>query len=169
MTGSEKAMRIRLAPVSALPLALLSAFVLTGCGLFGPATYETDERSIEVDAGDEFTLSLPASPSMGQDWYLVSPHPDADVVERTGQHKETEAGEPDLEGGGSGERFFDFKAVKPGTTEIKLIHCPYSSSCSTTKDNPEPAPTSSGSTPVPTATGKPGTNPEYFIYTVTVR
>ncbi|GHB23880.1 protease inhibitor I42 family protein [Streptomyces chryseus] len=159
-------MRPRLAAALALPL---SALALSGCGLFGPATYGPEERSIEVDAGDEFTLSLPASPSMGQDWHLVSPHPDPAVVKRTGQHKETEESDPDLVGGGSGERFFDFEAVKSGTTEIKLIHCPYSSSCSTTADNPEPSPTSSSDTPVPTATGKPGTNPEYFIYTVTVR
>ncbi|MFE9396623.1 protease inhibitor I42 family protein [Streptomyces flavidovirens] len=159
-------MRNRLAATLALPL---SALALAGCGLFGPTTYGPEERSIKVEAGEEFTLALPASPSTGQDWYLVSPHPDPAVVERTGEHKETEASEPDVEGGGSGERLFDFKAVKPGTTEIKLIHCPYSSSCSTTKDNPEPSPTGSGATPVPTATGKPGTNPEFFVYTVTVR
>lgn len=159
-------MRNRLAAAFTLPL---SALALAGCGLFGPATYGPEERSIEVDAGDEFILSLPASPGMGQDWYLVSPRPDPAVVEHTGGDKETEAGEPGLEGGGSGERFFDFKAVEPGTTEIKLIHCPYSSSCSATEENPEPSPTGSGAAPVPTATGKPGTNPEYFIYTVTVR
>ncbi|GAA1502325.1 hypothetical protein GCM10009730_00670 [Streptomyces albidochromogenes] len=159
-------MRHRLAAALALPL---SALALAGCGLNGPQTYGPQERSIKVDAGDAFTLLLPASPSMGQDWYLVGPPPDPSVVERAGQSKETEAGGPDVEGGGSGERSFDFKAVKPGTTEIKLIHCPYSSSCSTSEANPEPSPTSSSDTPVPTATGKPGTRPEYFVYTVTVR
>ncbi|MFC7309635.1 protease inhibitor I42 family protein [Streptomyces monticola] len=158
-------MRSRLAAAVFLPLA---AVALTGCGLFGPEAYEVDERSIEVDAGDEFALSVPANPAMAQDFYLVSPHPDSAVVRRTGEVEETEAGDPGVDGGGDGTRTFEFKAVKAGTTKIKLIHCPLKS-CFPTRDNPDALPTAAPTRPVPTATSSPGTNPEYFIYTVTVR
>ncbi|MGW0734977.1 protease inhibitor I42 family protein [Streptomyces sp. NPDC002851] len=157
-------MRKRL--VTALAALPLAAVTLTGCGLFGPATYEPTERSIEVDAGDEFTLSLPASPGLGQSWSLVRPHPDSTVVKRVGEREEVEGS--DLDGGADGTQFIDFKAVKPGTTKIKLIHCIHGR-CATTEDNPDPHPTGSGAGPVPTATGTPGNEPEYFIYTVTVR
>ncbi|MBT2489957.1 protease inhibitor I42 family protein [Streptomyces sp. ISL-96] len=158
MNGSD--MRHRLAAAFALTL---SALALAGCGLFGPEAYETDERSIEVDAGEDFRLTVPASPGMGQNWYLATPHPDDDVVRLTGQDEETEGS--DLDGGAKGTQFFDFKAVEPGTTKIKLLHCPLGR-CGGEFGDPAPSPSTS---PFPTATATPGLDPEYFIYTVTVR
>ncbi|NBE54682.1 protease inhibitor I42 family protein [Streptomyces boluensis] len=159
-------MRKALATALLLPTA---AVALTGCGLFGPTTYEPEERAaIEVDAGEEFTLSVPANPAIAEYWYLVKPHPDRDVVERVGKRLETEPSDPDVIGDGDGTLYFDFKGVRPGTTEIKLLHCP-AVVCTGTKDNPEPHPTSSMYAPVPTATGTPGNDPAYFIYKVTVR
>ncbi|MBT2400525.1 protease inhibitor I42 family protein [Streptomyces sp. ISL-100] len=159
------ATRNRLVPALALPLTLVSALVLSGCGLFGPTTYEVDERSIEVGAGDEFTLSVPASPGQGQSWFLATPHPDRAVVRLTAQDEEVEGSE--LDGGADGTQFFDFKAVEPGTTKIKLLHCPLGS-CDADVGDPAPLPSHSES-PFPTATATPGLDPEYFIYTVTVR
>ncbi|MDG4862482.1 protease inhibitor I42 family protein [Streptomyces sp. T-3] len=152
--------------LAALPL---SALLLSGCGMFGPATFEVDDRSIEVDAGDEFRLELPANPAIAEDWYLVSPHPDRAVVERAGEHKETEPSDPGVVGGGDGTQYFDFKAVKAGTTKIKLIHCPYNRCTSGTPENPDPQPTLTEETEAPVATGSPGMDPQYFIFTVTVQ
>lgn len=58
-------------------VAALALLLLTGCGLFGDsaAEYGTKERTITVEAGEEFTLTVPASPALGQNWYLADPRP----------------------------------------------------------------------------------------------
>ncbi|MBT2400527.1 protease inhibitor I42 family protein [Streptomyces sp. ISL-100] len=155
-------MRNRLVAAFALPL---SALALAGCGLFGPETYEVDERSVEVEAGDEFTLSVPASPSLGENWYVADPRPDRDVVRLQGQDEEYEDDGGNV-GGGGGTQSFTFRAVEPGTTKIKLLYCKLGTCAAKFGD---PAPSPSGS-PIPVASGSPGENDrEYFIYTVTVR
>ncbi|MEV5321090.1 hypothetical protein AB0K92_26165 [Streptomyces sp. NPDC052687] len=46
------------------PMAAAGALVLvTSCGRVGG--YGPEERAITVDAGDEFTLEVPASPALG--------------------------------------------------------------------------------------------------------
>jgi predicted secreted protein len=155
-------MRHRFATAFALSLSVL---VLAGCGLMEPGTYGVDERSIEVEAGEEFTLAVPASPSLGQNWHLAAPLPDRAVVEHVGQREDTEGS--DADGGADGTQLFDFQAVERGTTQIKLLHCPLGS-CGAKFGDPAPSPSSSAS-PYPTATAAPGRTSEYFIYTVTVR
>ncbi|MGW0314986.1 protease inhibitor I42 family protein [Streptomyces flavidovirens] len=157
-------MRNRLAAALALPL---SALALAGCGLFGPETYEVDERTVEVDAGDEFTLSVPASPSLGENWYLADPRPDRDVVRLQGQDEDWEDDGGNV-GGGGGTQSFTFRAIEPGTTKIKLLYCRLGR-CTGGFGDPAPSPSPSES-PFPTASGSPGEHDrEYFIYTVTVR
>ncbi|MET9514663.1 protease inhibitor I42 family protein [Streptomyces sp. NPDC002994] len=161
------ATRTRLVPALALPLTLLSALVLSGCGLFGPPTYAYDERSIEVDAGEEFTLSVPASPSLGENWYVADPRPDRDVARLRGQDEDWED-DGGVDGGGGGTQSFTFRAVEPGTTKIKLLYCKLGT-CAAKFGDPAPSPSPSES-PFPVASGSPGENDrEYFIYTLTVR
>ncbi|CAL9404337.1 hypothetical protein SUDANB6_01523 [Streptomyces sp. enrichment culture] len=104
-------------------LALGAADALAACGAAaGPKEYGTDRRTIEAEVGEEFALALPMHPSQGEWWYRVTPHPDAKVVRGEGDREDYEGS--DLVGGGDGTQYFDFKAVGPGTTEIRVLHCP---------------------------------------------
>lgn len=142
-------MRSALRAAPALAALLL---VLTGCG---EAAYETDERTITVDNGEEFTLKVPANPELGQNWYLASPRADADVLKYRGDREDT--------GDGDGAQFFDFTALSPGKATVKLLFCPYGRCHSSDEVSSEP---------VPTATGTPKNSDQeaaYYLYTITVR
>ncbi|MBT2435122.1 protease inhibitor I42 family protein [Streptomyces sp. ISL-22] len=141
----------RLSTALALPLTVV---MLSGCGIFGSETFGAEDRSIEVDAGDVFELTLPASPSMGQDWSIVRPGPDRATVRQEGGRKEDFAGDGGADGSGDGTQTFTFQAVAAGTTKIKMSYCVLGD-CPDGDDR--------------TATGSPGNDPAYVIYTVTVR
>lgn len=147
----------------ALPVLLMT--VLAGCGTTGPDTYELGEKHIQVDAGEEFRLSVPVDTAMGEWWYLTSPQPDRDVVRRTDKREEVEADDGAV-GSGSGTDFFGFKAVGPGTTTIRLIQCPRGA-CAGGGDAGGPV------TPSPVPSGSPTPPKKYratiHTYTVTVR
>ena len=147
----------------ALPVLLMT--VLAGCGTTGPDTYELGEKHIQVDAGEEFRLSVPVDTAMGEWWYLTSPQPDRDVVRRTDKREEVEADDGAV-GSGSGTDFFGFKAVGPGTTKIRLIQCPRGA-CAGGGDAGGPV------TPSPVPSGSPALPKEeratIHTYTVTVR
>ncbi|WP_328419507.1 protease inhibitor I42 family protein [Streptomyces sp. NBC_00443] len=140
----------RLSAALALPLTVV---MLSGCGLFGSETFGAEERSIEVDAGDVFELTLPANPSTGQDWSIVRPGPDRATVRQEGRRKDDFEGDSGADGGGDGTQTFTFRAVATGTTKIKMSYCVLGQ-CPDGDDR--------------TATGSPGNDPAYFIYTVTV-
>ncbi|GGO57984.1 hypothetical protein GCM10012287_55100 [Streptomyces daqingensis] len=143
----------------ALPLVLTA--LLTGCG---QDTYGQDEKNLQVDDGEEFTLSVPVEAAMGEDWYLASPAPDKAVVRSTGDREETDGSDSD--GGHSATHYFDFKAVGKGTTEIRLLECP-SLGCAGGGDaggEISPSPVPSGS-PTPDADGRG----RYHTYKVTVK
>ncbi|MCW7987334.1 hypothetical protein XF35_19225 [Streptomyces platensis subsp. clarensis] len=142
-------------------LAVLTA--LTGCGLMGPSTYDTDETAIEADSGEEFTLSVPSNASLGERWYVAEPKPAARVVRAAGEDQENSGSEADGASGGS--QLFRFKAVGRGSTTIRLIHCPVHACIdqgddSATASPPPPA----GSTAAPASS-----RPTYHTYTVTVK
>jgi inhibitor of cysteine peptidase len=135
--------------------------VLAGCGLSGPKTYELHETRVQVEVGEEFTLKAPVAITMGEHWGMAAPGPDASVVRKIGRRKTVES-DPDLVGDGTETDFFDFKAVGPGTTKIRLIQCPYGACVGTKgKESPSPSPTSTTAHPDRTAT--------VHAYTVTVR
>lgn len=146
----------RLAARALLPLAL------AGCGLGGDDEYGTRQRTITVEEGDGFTLSVPASPALGQHWYLADPRPDAGVLEYRGKREDVEGSPEDVTGGGSGTEYFDFTARASGTTTVKLLHCPMAR-CSSAAE------AAASASPVPTATGTPDDTAAYFVYTATVR
>ena len=159
--------------LASLTAAVVGTALLTGCGASGAGSeYGTEERAITVDAGDEFTLKVPANPALGQNWYLAEPKPAAGILKYRGKREEEEGG-GDLTGAGDGTQFFDFTALKSGKATVKLLHCPMASCHSGTESAaPWPDPSTPGKTvnsPFPTATGTPSDTPAFFVYTVTVR
>ncbi len=148
-----------------LGLSVLLGTVLTGCGLIGPDTYEPGERDVQAEVGEEFTLAVPVDIAMGEWWFMTSPKPDRAVVRSTGFREETEDS-GDLIGAGKGTKYFDFKAVGEGTTEIRLIQCPHGA-CVGGGDSGEPA------EPEPIPSGSPTPQAKYraviHTYTVTVK
>ncbi|WP_330458402.1 protease inhibitor I42 family protein [Streptomyces sp. NBC_00820] len=163
---------MRTVPTS-LAAAAAGVLFLTGCGGAGGADeYGVGKRAIAVDAGDEFTLKVPANPALGQNWYLAEPRPDKAVLKYRGKREEEEGG-GDLIGGGDGTQFFDFTALRSGKATVKLLHCPMGR-CHSGTESAAPYPSASVSgtasaSPYPTATGTPGDRPAFFVYTITVR
>ncbi|MFF0299830.1 protease inhibitor I42 family protein [Streptomyces sp. NPDC004562] len=139
--------------------------MLAGCGDPGPETCELGENRTRVDPGEEFTLSVLVDTAMGERWYLTSPDLDPDVVRRTDRRQEIQADDDDV-GSGSGTGLFDFKAVGPGTTQIRLIQCPRGA-CAGGGSAGGPV------TPSPVPSGSPTPDEKYratvHTYTVTVR
>ncbi|MFI6008326.1 protease inhibitor I42 family protein [Streptomyces sp. NPDC051243] len=156
--------RRRTAVVALVPSLLSLLFALTACGVFGTSEYGTKERTITVEAGEAFTLTVPANPNMGQNWYLAEPRPDSEVLRYEGKREEIEGTDEGVSGGGDGTQYFDFTAVASGKATVKLLHCPLGSCGSAAEAEATPV-------PIPTATGPtgPGADPAYFLYEVTVR
>ncbi|MCF2537337.1 protease inhibitor I42 family protein [Streptomyces sp. FB2] len=148
-----------------LTLPALLTTVLAGCGAPGSDTYEPGGNRIQVDAGEEFTLSVPVDTAMGEWWYLTSPDPAPDVVRGLGEREQIEADEV-VVGSGGGTDLFDFEAVGPGTTEIRLIRCPVGA-CAGGGSRGGPV------APSPVPSGSPAPDEKYRAtvhpYTVTVR
>lgn len=147
---------------SRLTLSVLLTAGLTGCGLAGPSEYELDEKKVEVEVGEEFTLTVPVDIAMGEWWFLTSPKPDRSVVRSTGFREDAEDS-GDLVGAGAGTKFFDFEAVGAGTTEINLIQCPYTG-CTGGGDMGGPVVPS----PVPSGSPTPRAEDRAKIHTYTV-
>ncbi|MFE6177908.1 protease inhibitor I42 family protein [Streptomyces sp. NPDC056464] len=161
-------MRIRTALV-ALPLVALA-----GCGWTGPTAYGTGERTVTAEVGEEFTLEVPASPALGENWYLAQPRPDSAVLSYDGSGEDTEGGDEGVTGSGGGTQHFDFTAVASGRTTVKLLYCPHGLCHSAAEVAASPSPGGTAS-PVPvttaaaTATPDDTDNPTYYLYTITVR
>jgi predicted secreted protein len=153
----------RRGPARLFPSLLVFGAVggLAACGAAtGPEEYGTDRRTIEAEVGEEFTLSLPMQPSQGEWWYRVTPRPDEKVVRSEGDREDYEGS--DLVGGGDGTQYFDFKAVGPGTTEIRVLHCPVGTCVGKGESaSPRPGATSTNSDQAGRA--------RYYTFTVSVR
>ncbi|MBN0044952.1 protease inhibitor I42 family protein [Streptomyces actuosus] len=156
------------------PFAAAAAAVLalTGCGAQeGADHYGTADRTVTVDAGEEFTLEVPANPALGQNWYLAEPRPDTHVLTYRGKREEEKGG--GSTGSGDGTQYFDFTALRAGRATVRLLHCPMAGCHSGTETAaPFPDPSRPGTTtmsPFPTATGTPDDLPAFFVYTITVR
>jgi predicted secreted protein len=168
------------------PAALAALLTLTGCGASGgsgPATtesptsaapaaeYGVKDRAITVAPGEKFSITLPASASLGQDWYLTAPEPDADVLKYRGKRKDYEGSE--LDGATGGTQSFDFTALRKGTATVRLLWCPMNT-CHGPSDMASTYPDGSGRalpspSPYPTATGGPDSEAAFFVHTITVR
>lgn len=145
---------------------MLLSTLVTGCGLTGPDTYELGEKRVEVEKGEEFTLSVPVETAMGEWWHLTAPEPDSGVVKRLGKDEEIDGDDGDEAGGSSGTDLFTFRAVGTGTTKIRLIQCP-NGACSGGGSQGGPV------TPSPVPSGSPTPGKKYratvHTYTVTVK
>lgn len=123
MNTHQATVRRRLVRLTASVLLFGAAGTLTACGSSADRReYGTGQRSIEAEAGEEFTLSFPMAPTQGEWWYVVPPEPDGKVVRGEGDREEYEGS--DGSGGGDGTQYFDYEAVGAGTTEIRVLHCP---------------------------------------------
>ncbi|MBZ9642885.1 protease inhibitor I42 family protein, partial [Streptomyces sp. PSKA30] len=122
---------------------LAALFTVTGCGdpEGGGAAHGPEDRAITVQEGEEFSLTLPASPSLNQHWYLTDPRPDASVLKYRGEREDREGS--DLEGGGDGTQSFDFTALKKGRTTVRLLWCPMNT-CRGPSDTGTALPTGTG-------------------------
>lgn len=154
-------------------LGALALAALTGCGLTGPAAYGADERAVTVDAGEEFTLEVPAAPALGENWYLAT-RPDASVVRYESRGEDVEGGDEGVTGSGGGTQQFAFTALAPGKTTVKLLYCPHGSCHGAAEVTASPSPGSS-TTPAPVGTAAPTATPDdndgptYYLYEITVR
>ncbi|MYT29422.1 hypothetical protein GTY73_11440 [Streptomyces sp. SID8354] len=105
--------------VTALLVALHSVISqLSGPEVFGPGDTE-----ISVSAGDRFTLEVPDDPGDGYHWIVAAPRPDPAVLRAAGQRRiapDDGAGPPSAH---HGSRALDFAAVRPGRTDLRLLHC----------------------------------------------
>ncbi|ANP55678.1 putative secreted protein [Streptomyces griseochromogenes] len=156
---------MRISTARLLAASALLPLALTGCGLLGGSghhEYGVQERSVKVRKGAKFTLSVPASPALGEHWYLADPWPSGRVLRYNGKREDSHASPKGVTGGGEGVEYFDFTARKKGSTTVKLLHCPMAR-CSSA------AQAKASASPVPTATGTPGQDAEYFLYTIRVR
>ncbi|MER6053330.1 protease inhibitor I42 family protein [Streptomyces sp. NPDC001793] len=105
--------------VAALLIALHTVISrLSGPEVFGPADTE-----ISVGAGDRFSIEVPDDPGDGYHWIVAAPRPDPAVLRAAGQRRimpDDDAGPPSA---GHGSRALDFAAVRPGRTDLRLLHC----------------------------------------------
>ncbi|MEU0008963.1 protease inhibitor I42 family protein [Streptomyces sp. NPDC006314] len=162
--------------------ALACLLALTGCGGSegAAADYGVKDRAITVEPGKRFSLTVPASPGLGEHWYLTDPKPDADVVKYRGEREDWKGGS-DADGGTQGTQSFDFTAVAKGKAAVRLLYCP-ANTCHGPTDTASPYPTGTAASsptpdgtvspslsPYPTATGAPGAQAGFYVFTITVR
>ncbi|MEU0008965.1 protease inhibitor I42 family protein [Streptomyces sp. NPDC006314] len=178
--------------------ALACLLTLTGCGMEGgtsgtagtgatgtpsktaepgpgqaSAEYGTEDRAITVEPGKRFSLTVPSAATLGQHWYLADPKPDAAVVRYRGD-RETGDGSGTA-GGTGGTRSFDFTALAKGRATVRLLYCPlYTCTGPRPGDRSTLRPTPDGTvspslSPYPTATGTPGAQAGFYVFTITVR
>ncbi|MFD8372852.1 protease inhibitor I42 family protein [Streptomyces sp. NPDC059688] len=181
--------------------ALVCLLALTGCGAGGgngtsaastpasgtpapttPATgtpsqgapvsrYGPRDRTITAVPGEAITLTVPSAATLGQNWYLADPGPDAAVLRFRGERSSGDGS--DADGATGGSRSFEFSAVAEGRTTVRLLYCPLHT-CTGPGPNdrstlgPTPDGTASPS-PYPTATGTPNARAAYYVFTITVR
>ncbi|WP_435269900.1 protease inhibitor I42 family protein [Streptomyces sp. 1222.5] len=137
-----------------------------------PATrYGPRDRTITAAPGEAITLTVPSAATLGQNWYLADPRPDAAVLRFRGERSSGDGG--DADGGTGGSRSFEFSAVAEGRTTVRLLYCPLHTCTGPGPDDrstlgPTPDGTASLS-PYPTATGTPDSRAAYYVFTITVR
>ncbi|WP_251093827.1 protease inhibitor I42 family protein [Streptomyces sp. Caat 7-52] len=148
----------------------------TGTGASGGTTgteYGLDHRTVTVEPGERFSLTVPSSASLGERWYLAVPGPDTAVLRHRGDRASGSGS--DADGASGGTQSFDFAALTKGRTTVRLLHCPLHTCTGPGPDDrstlaPSPAGTASPS-PYPTMTGVPDTHAGagVYVFTVTVR
>jgi inhibitor of cysteine peptidase len=114
-------------PNSELTWLVLAVLVLTGliaaCASDEAFTLSMADqgRSINLETGQELVLRLPSNPTTGYGWEIETL--DRALLEPVGEAEfvQDEPGEEQMVGVG-GMEVFHFRALKPGTMELKLIY-----------------------------------------------
>ncbi|MGW3202870.1 protease inhibitor I42 family protein [Streptomyces sp. NPDC001135] len=181
------------------PAVLVCLLALTGCGKEGggggtgtprvtaapstPATaggaagaeYGIDHRTVTVEPGKRFSLTVPSAATLGEHWYLADPKPDAAVLTYRGVRESGDGS--DLVGSTGGTQSFGFTARAKGRATVRLLHCPLDTCTgpgphdrSTLGPSPSPGGTASPS-PYPTFTAVPHAHvgAGFYVFTITVR
>jgi len=109
-----------------LVVATLSvlAFTLAGCGSSSSnisgelKTYTDSTTPITATIGQEFIIALDSNPTTGSSWEEAH---DANLLSLVSSEYKPSPKTPPLVGAG-GTHYFQFKALKKGTTEITLTY-----------------------------------------------
>ena len=98
-------------------LVMAALLLVTGCT--GIQTYTDSGQTINIDINQKFIIALDSNPTTGYSWQASY---DESTLELVG--KSYEMGEKAKQGavGAGGVEYFQFKALKTGTTEITLIY-----------------------------------------------
>jgi len=92
-----------------------SAAWLLVLSCFLPQGFCAEEKPVSVAAGQEFKLTLEATPSTGNQWLLARPL-DERLLKYLGSEYRRRSGAP----GASGNEILSFRALAEGKTDIRL-------------------------------------------------
>jgi predicted secreted protein len=81
--------------------------------------FKQDQTDIRIGVGETFAIRLPADPSTGDSWDMVSA-PDDSFVKADGSSFKPDA---NAEPGAPGQIEFKFKAKKAGPTSVTFMQC----------------------------------------------
>lgn len=97
--------------------AVIVTSLLVGCG--GIKTYTDPEQTIKVKVNQEFKIALGSNPTTGYDWLVSHDKSMLELIET-----KYEAGKEAKQGavGAGGVKYFHFKALKKGETEVTLTY-----------------------------------------------
>lgn len=99
-------------------LLCIFTFIITACGGSKPLQITDPTQTIEVNAGDEFTIVIESNPTTGYHWEIVGELNNIEFVSRDYQ-----ASEPITTGSG-GIDVWTFKAIASGEAQITLGYYP---------------------------------------------
>ncbi|MEU6088997.1 protease inhibitor I42 family protein [Streptomyces sp. NPDC047085] len=154
--------------VSAAPTA-------TGTGK-ATAEYGLEQRTVTVEPGEEFSLTVPSAATLGEHWYLADPEPDAAVLKHRGDRASGD--DSDMIGSTGGTQSFNFTALAKGRTTVRLLYCPLDTCTGPgphDRSTLTPTPTGTASkspaspSPYPTLTATPRAQAGFYVFTITVR
>ncbi|MET9862069.1 protease inhibitor I42 family protein [Streptomyces smyrnaeus] len=91
-----------------------------GSGVPRPREFGVEQTSVHVRPDEQFVLKVPYRPGEGYRWIVRGQRPDPKIVTRleTSSH----GFDPDS-AGDRGERWYSFRAEKPGSTRLRLREC----------------------------------------------
>ena len=99
-------------------LLCIFTFIITACGTSESLQITDPNQTIEVNAGDEFTIVIESNPTTGYHWEIVGELKNLEFISRDYQ-----ASEPITTGSG-GIDVWTFKAIASGEAQITLGYYP---------------------------------------------
>ncbi len=100
-----------------IPFFIGAVLLMPGCAEESKV-YADPAKTVEVAPGKEFVVNLESNPTTGYSWLESHDEAIIELVEKTYEQDETKT--PMV--GVGGIQTFNFKALKPGTTEIKFSY-----------------------------------------------